>query len=115
MEWGLCFSFSFFIFSVACIFYWPFCLSHDHDYVLMVTIFPSLSRFWLENIDPVFNFRANYWLGKTEDVEDKEQVGNHAHQSVACLKKMLIALPFLSLPPFVTGGSVFLSKLHRCE
>lgn len=42
-----------------------------------VTISNLLSyppSFWLEQLEPVWNFRPKFWLGKTGDVEDKDQV-----------------------------------------
>ena len=32
------------------------------------------SRFWLEPLEPIWQYRGKYYLGKTADVEDKDQV-----------------------------------------
>lgn len=31
-------------------------------------------RFWLEPLEPIWQYRGKYWLGKTTDIEDKDQV-----------------------------------------
>lgn len=31
-------------------------------------------RFWQEPLEPIWQYRGKYYLGKTDDVEDKDQV-----------------------------------------
>jgi hypothetical protein len=45
--------------------------------LLRARTFDPKYRFWLEQLDPIFNFRTKFWLGKTSDVEDKDQVNGH--------------------------------------
>jgi len=49
-----------------------FCFTFTFDNNVTCT---SSSRFWLEPLEPIWQYRGKYYLGKTDDVEDKDQVG----------------------------------------
>ena len=70
---------------------------------LILSLVPS-SRFWLEPLEPIWQYRGKYYLGKTADVEDKDQVSKNDKNLILVFGFIIFfslpLLPELYLSPF---------------